>query len=225
MKCCIARLNKRLTIKRIFLFHFCVLSMYTNKLCYLRGILNDITEDMANHHTREPAREVEFITDSPSNSRSSSPLPCSSKQLTSPSKRNPTSNLPLGSKSYYPRSSDGASSSNQNDSDLTSTQPQSSLTTIINGEIVPGQSQINHRVLIDPSKLNVTFRLPDSSRKHVTFPRNALSRDLYAWLQQNSLGEHVIWTQFPKTVVPNDATRLAKVLGCNRVMLYVEEME
>ena len=168
---------------------------------------------MANQHLDGPPKDVEFISDSSSNSRSSSPRPCSSTQTNS-------SSQPTSSQRNSPSKSESTNEPSK------SSQLQSLSTTIINGEIIPGHSNVNPTVsLIDPSKLNITFRMPDGTREHVPLKRSSLCRDLYEWLRRGGLSNHVIWTQFPKSIVPNDSSRLTKVLECNRVLLYVEEKD
>ena len=73
--------------------------------------------------------------------------------------------------------------------------------------------------------VNITFRLPDGSRDNVSVERGSRCRELYEWLSRKQLTDHVIWTQFPKAIVPNDGSSLIACLGCDRVMLYVEERD
>ena len=94
-----------------------------------------------------------------------------------------------------------------------------SSSTTNNSDVPSSRSQV------DPAMINITFRFPDGSRDDARLGKSSRCSDLYRWLSGKKYSDHVIWTQFPKAVVPNDSSSLIKCLGCDRVMLYVEERD
>ena len=103
---------------------------------------------------------------------------------------------------------------------------------IVAGEIInpaattssPAESSSSTTV-VDPNRINITFRLPNGKREHEVFDRTTTCSEVYTWLMRKEMFSHEVWTQFPKRLVPSDSSSLLGFVGGLRVMLIVEETD
>lgn len=125
--------------------------------------------------------------------------------------------------------SNNTNNTSNNNTSNDNTSPPKPTPRIVNGEIMSSEctgSKNKHKARkVEANMINITIRLPSGLRDNVKLGRASCCSQLYLWLSGKGLNDHVIWTQFPKAQIPNNSSSLLQFLGCDRVMLYVEERD